>query len=103
MSETPLEMGTRVRNSLIDALASRTTVAMIVEGNDSIAAVRKLAGATSPDRAEPTTIRGMYSKDSYEIADKEARAVRNVVHASDSVDSAEKEISVWFKNDEISK
>jgi nucleoside-diphosphate kinase len=101
LKETPLEMGTRVRGNLINSLMGGPIVAMVVEGKDAISAVRKMAGATSPDRAEPSTIRGMYSKDSYEKADKEKRAVRNIVHASDSVETANREIGVWFKKEEL--
>ncbi len=100
LTETALEMGTRVRNMLIHTLTSGTIVAMVVEGDGVIAGVRKIAGATSPDRADPTSIRGMYSKDSYQKADKEKRSVRNIIHASDG-ETAKREIKVWFTDKEL--
>ncbi len=100
MKETPLQFGKRIRNALIEGLMEGPIVAMVVEGNDAIAKVRKIAGATSPDRAEKGTIRNMYSKDSYEKADKENRAVRNIIHASDGK-TATREIKVWFTSKEI--
>ncbi|MFI5412495.1 MAG: nucleoside-diphosphate kinase [Candidatus Micrarchaeales archaeon] len=101
VTETAFEMGVRVRNGLVKYLASAPIVAMVVEGNDAIATVRKLAGATSPDRAEKGTIRATFSNDSYAKADGEKRAIKNVVHASDAVATAEREISVWFTKKEI--
>jgi nucleoside-diphosphate kinase len=100
VKETPLEMGTRVRKLLITMLTSGPIVAMVVEGDNAIASVRKIIGATSPDRADRSTIRGMYSKDSYEKADAEGRSVRNIVHASDG-ETAKKEIGVWFTEQEL--
>lgn len=100
MRETPLQFGVRIRNALIRGLMEGPIVAMVVEGNGAIAKVRRIAGATSPNRAEKGTIRNMYSKDSYERADKEKRAVRNIVHASDGK-TASREIRVWFTNKEI--
>ncbi len=100
MTETPLELGTRIRNSLISGLMEGPIVAMVVEGDDAIARVRKIVGATSPDRAEEGTIRKMYSDDNYEKADKAGRAIRNIVHASDG-QTAGREISVWFSNSEL--
>ncbi|MCL4372269.1 nucleoside-diphosphate kinase [Candidatus Marsarchaeota archaeon] len=99
--ETPLQLGTRVRGWLVEALTSGPVVAMVIEGNDAVAAVRKLAGATAPNRADPSTIRGMYSTDSYDLSDSKKRVLKNVVHASDSVPNANKEISVWFGGKEI--
>ena len=99
--ETPIELGTRIRNWLVKALTSGPVVAMVIEGNDAIASVRKIAGATAPTRADPSTIRGSFSTDSYDFADSKRRVVRNILHASDSVPTAEREISVWFNKNEI--
>ena len=101
VKETALEMGTRVRNALMEELTRGPVVAIVVEGKNVISEIRKIAGATNPKKADPSTIRGMYSTDSYESADKEGRAVRNIVHASDSVESANREIGVWFDNQEL--
>lgn len=103
MTETPLQMGLRVRKTLMKFLTSGPIVAMVVEGNDAISEVRKMAGATSPSRADPKSIRGMYSNDSYDKADREKRALKNILHASDSVRTANRETKVWFAKREIVK
>ena len=100
--ETPLQLGERVRSWLIENLISGPVVAMVIAGNDAIASVRKIVGATAPNRADPYSIRGMYSTDSYDLADTRKRVVRTIVHASDSVPTAEREIKVWFTDNEIS-
>ena len=101
LKETPLELGTKIRGWLIEGIKEKPVIAMVLEGNDAISAVRKFAGATAPIMADPSTIRGMFSTDSYGIADIERRVVRSVIHASDGVKTAEREIAVWFENDEI--
>ena len=67
----------------------------IYEGEDAIGRVRRIAGATNPFEADPTTIRGAYGR----INQK--GVMENVIHSSDSAESAEKEIKNWFSPDEI--
>jgi nucleoside-diphosphate kinase len=78
-------------SSLISYITSGPVVAMVVEGKNAVKVVRKLVGATNPAEAEPGTIRGDFGLD----------LGRNVVHASDSIISAEREIRLFFKDDEI--
>lgn len=78
-------------SSLVSYITSAPVVAMVVEGNNAVKVVRKLVGATNPAEAEPGTIRGDLGMD----------LGRNVVHASDSVASAEREIKLFFKEEEI--
>jgi len=66
-------------------------VAMIVEGPEAIAVVRKLAGATNGRQAEPGTIRGDFS----------ASRQMNLIHASDGPESAEREMAIFFADAEI--
>jgi len=101
VTETPLEIGMRVRNTLIKYLTDEPVVAMVVEGNDAVFIVRKLIGSTEPKSAEPSSIRGEFSSDSYALADSQGRAVRNIVHASGEKKDAEREIPIWFTEDEI--
>lgn len=71
---------------------------MIVEYNgeqDIIEYTRKLVGKTNPCQAESGTIRAAYSQDNYEIAESKNRLVANVIHASDSHESAKREIDIW--------
>ena len=62
---------------------------------DIIAYSRALVGKTNPKDAAPDTIRGKYSHDDYDQAGKEWRLVNNVIHASDSKESAERELLIW--------
>lgn len=64
---------------------------MVWEGRNVIAGGRKLIGATNPDNAEPGSIRG----------DLCIQTGRNIIHGSDSKDSAEKEINLWFKKEDV--
>ncbi|GKQ42959.1 nucleoside-diphosphate kinase [Companilactobacillus sp. RD055328] len=66
-------------------------VAMVISGTNVIKAMRQMAGATMPDEALPGTIRGDFGRS------WNAGATKNVVHSSDSVESAEREIAIWFK------
>lgn len=102
MTETALEIGQRVRNALLEYLAGHATVAIVFEGNEAVSVVQKLTGATAPFKADPSTIRGTYSTDSYDMADTAKRAVKNIIHASDSVPNAQREIKVWFSDSELS-
>ena len=76
-------------------------VAMAVEGIHAIEIVRKMIGSTEPKKALPGTIRGDFAHHSYEWADKKGQAVKNLIHASDSPENAEKEIELWFDDNEI--
>lgn len=76
---------------LIRYIQSGPIVAMVVEGYNAVAGVRHLMGATDPDKAEVGTIR----------ADLAQVMEYNVVHGSDSVESAEREIAIYFNENEI--
>lgn len=73
-------------SELIDYITSTEVCALIIEGDNAIEEVRKLNGATDPKYADPTSIRGKYALSKSE----------NSVHASDSINSAEREIKIWF-------
>ena len=74
---------------LVDFITSAPLVAGIVEGESAIAAWRQLAGGTHPvEKATPGTIRGDFA----------LTVGENVVHGSDSPESAEREIAIWFPN-----
>ncbi|MDD3086398.1 MAG: nucleoside-diphosphate kinase [Patescibacteria group bacterium] len=98
---TPIEYGKRTRELLMDSLCDRPVLAMIWEGPHAVALGRKTAGSTNPLTADIGSIRGDYSSDSYEMSDETGRAIQSLVHASGSVEEAEREISIWFKPEEI--
>ncbi|WP_029088802.1 nucleoside-diphosphate kinase [Brevibacterium album] len=75
---------------LVDFMSSGPVLAVIAAGDGVIAGFRSLAGATDPTTAAPGTIRGDLGRDWGEKVQK------NIVHGSDSVESAEREIAIWF-------
>ena len=77
--------------SLVEYITSSPSLAMVIEGEEAITTIRKLVGATNPLEADLGTIRGDYGMDTG----------RNIIHASDSPTSAEREIGLFFKEDEI--
>lgn len=62
---------------------------------DIIAYSRELVGKTNPELADKETIRGAFSNDNYTKAEKDNRLVNNVIHASDSNESAIRELKIW--------
>ena len=74
-------------NDLVDFITSGPVVAMEVDGEDAVSEIRRIMGATSPSEVEPGTIR----------ADLATKLEENVVHGSDSEESAERELSLFFE------
>lgn len=72
---------------LIDAMSDKTAIIILIKGYDAINRVRSINGSTDPSKANPNTIRSMYGT-SYRY---------NCVHASDSLQSAKREIKLWFE------
>ena len=103
VKETEMAIGERVRGQLLKYLTEGPVVAMVLEGNDAIFITRKIVGGTEPRKADPSSLRGMYSSDSYESADKAKRAVKNLIHASEDTATANREISIWFKKNELNE
>jgi len=100
-TDDPNVIGGMVRGWLIEGLTSGPVVKMVVEGIHAVDMVRKLAGQTMPSAAEMGTIRGDYSVDSAAAANRDKRAVRNLLHASETPEEASHEIEYWFSPDEI--
>lgn len=90
------EIGKLVRGWLVDFMTSAPLVRMVVQGIHAVDMVRKIAGPTMPYLAEMGTIRGDFSADSPALANKERRAVMNLVHASETPEEAAHEIEHWF-------
>jgi nucleoside-diphosphate kinase len=76
---------------LVDFITSAPIVAMVIEGSDAIEGCRATIGATNPIKAATGSIRGDYGQ----------TIGRNLVHGSDSAESAKREIAIWFDADEI--
>lgn len=78
-------------NDLVTFMTSGPVLVQVLEGEDAVAVNRQVMGATDPRQASPGTIR----------ADFGTNVQRNAVHGSDSPENAQKEISFFFKNEEI--
>ncbi len=83
--------GKKFYNGLLEFITSAPVVAMIWEGDNVIEMTRTLVGATDPQKSAPGTMRG----------DLAVFTGKNIVHASDSLDSARREIDLFFEQDEI--
>ncbi|MGB5595705.1 MAG: nucleoside-diphosphate kinase [Crocosphaera sp.] len=76
---------------LVEFICSSPVVAMVWEGDGVVASARKLIGATNPLAAEPGTIRGDFG----------VSVGRNLIHGSDAIETAQREISLWFHEKEL--
>jgi nucleoside-diphosphate kinase len=102
--QSHLEMGKDIQRKNVNFLVEGPVIALVLRGNHAIEIVRKMIGNTEPRNALPGTIRADFiSTESYSLADSENRVIRNLVHASDSPKSAEREIELWFKKEEINE
>lgn len=71
---------------------------LVLEKDNAICDFRKILGTSDPSKSPNRTIRGDYCDDSYELAEKEKRSCRNIMHASDSYESYIKEFNIWLNN-----
>ncbi|MEX6014400.1 nucleoside-diphosphate kinase [Mammaliicoccus sciuri] len=78
-------------NDLVSFITSGPVFAMVVEGKNVVEVTRTLVGETNPTKAAPGTIRGDYGID----------LGRNIIHKTDSNESAEREIGLWFDQSEL--
>lgn len=95
--------GRAIIDTIIAYMTAAPVVAIVLEGNQSVAVITKIVGTTEPATSDVGTVRGDYTVDSYGHSSYENRAVRNLVHCSESPEEAEREIAVWFTEDEIMK
>ncbi|MGC8479080.1 MAG: nucleoside-diphosphate kinase [Candidatus Micrarchaeia archaeon] len=101
VTEKDIDIGKRIRSHLIKELTRSPIVAIVLEGNAANDVSRKIAGSTEPRKADPSTIRGSLSIDTYAAADAGKRPIRNIVHVSENKDAAEHEIKIWFSESEL--
>jgi nucleoside-diphosphate kinase len=96
-----VSIGKIVKGWLVTYFQESPVFMAVVEGYDCIEIVRKISGNTIPVLATPGTIRGDFSHDTIDLANEQNRPLRNIIHASDSVEDGEKEVSLWFKKEEL--
>ncbi len=94
--------GKEIFESVIDYIKGRyhtdRVMALVYHGEDAIQKVREIAGETNPEKASPISIRGKFGR-----IHSETKVFENVMHASDSPESAEKEIKLWFAPEELAE
>ncbi|MFA5103550.1 MAG: nucleoside-diphosphate kinase, partial [Candidatus Thermoplasmatota archaeon] len=93
--------GRAIIDTIVKYMTAAPVVGMVLEGNQAVTVVTKLVGTTEPSTSDVGTIRGDYTVDSYAHSSYENRAVRNLIHCSESPEEAEREIKVWFDESEI--
>lgn len=97
----PIEYGKDIIRQLVKFMTAGPVVMMVWEGNQAVAVVKKLVGETEPSSSDVGTIRGDLTIDSYAIAAVDDRAVRNLIHCSDSPEEAKREIALWIPSSEL--
>jgi nucleoside-diphosphate kinase len=93
--------GEETFNITLDLMLQGPVIAMVFEGVEAVALVRKLVGTTEPKSALPGTIRGDFSHMSFGFADGAKKGIPNLIHASGDPEEAEQEIGHWFSDDEL--
>lgn len=95
------EIGKIIRQWLVELITVSPVFVVVLEGPHAVELVRKICGHTLPLNAAPGTIRGDFSFDSSYLANTGKRAVKNLIHASGSIEEAKYEIPLWFSPSEI--
>ena len=82
-------------------MLSGPVIAIVLEGVEAVASVRKIVGDTEPKNAQPGTIRGDYAHVTIQHANDQDSALPNLIHASGNPDEAAAEVSLWFSESEL--
>lgn len=98
-----IEYGRDIIEGNVKFMTSGPVLAFVIEGAQSVGIVKKLVGGTEPLTSDVGTIRGDLTVDSYAHSSVSNRAVRNLIHCSDSPEEAQREIGVWFAPGELVK
>lgn len=94
------EKGLKIFESTLDYIQGKfhtdRVLALVYKGENAVDKVRELAGETNPEKASPISIRGKFGR-----IHSETQVFENVIHCSDSVENANREITLWFKPEEV--
>ncbi|MBC7512199.1 nucleoside-diphosphate kinase [Candidatus Saccharibacteria bacterium] len=93
--------GDKIFDITLQMMSAGPVIAMVFEGVEAVALVRKMVGATEPKSSAPGTIRGDFSHMSYGYADTKEKGIPNLLHASGDTAEAAKEIAHWFSDSEL--
>ncbi len=98
-----MEYGKDIIRTIVEYMTSGPVLGLVVEGLGAVTITTKLVGSTEPSTSDVGTIRGDFTIDTYSLSAIDNRAVRNLIHCSDSPREAEREIAIWFKPEELVK
>ncbi|NCN52699.1 nucleoside-diphosphate kinase [Candidatus Parcubacteria bacterium] len=101
VDKEPIEYGRDIIRTIVSYMTAAPVIGVVLEGNQAVGVVTKLVGTTEPSSSDVGTIRGDYTVDSYGHSSFENRAVRNLIHCSESPEEAEREIALWFTENEV--
>lgn len=93
--------GKSVFTALSKFMQQGPVIALVLEGGEAVANVRRLVGPTMPDQATPGSIRGDFAHHSKAFTEANHKAVANLVHASGNVEEAKYELELWFDESEL--
>ena len=93
--------GQKAFDVTLDFMMSGPVIAVVLEGVQAVALVRKMVGTTEPKDALPGTIRGDYAHISFDYANSKGTSVPNLIHASGDPEEAKQEIALWFSEAEL--
>lgn len=93
--------GEMVLKALLRFMTNGPVMALCLEGVNAVEGIRKIVGNTEPRQALPGTIRGDFAHVSFAYADKEKKAIENLIHASGTAEEAKQEVALWFKPEEL--
>jgi nucleoside-diphosphate kinase len=88
--------GEAIRNQLLEYITEGPVIAAVFEGVACVATIRKICGKTEPSSSPAGTIRGDFCHQNYEFCNDVGQSIRNLVHASATVEEAKNEVSLWF-------
>ena len=94
-------LGADVYNTTATFMQSGPVIAVVLQGVDAVAKVRKIIGVTVPTDAVPGTVRGDFAHQTRASSDASGKAVMNLVHASGNSEEAKYEVELWFTADEL--
>lgn len=98
---SPRELGLNTRRKLMEHITAGPLIATVFQGPHVIETIRKMRGTTNPVKADVGTIGFDYTLESYELADAGDWAIKNIIHTSDSPETAAEEIGIWFNKNEL--
>lgn len=97
----PISVGKKIVDGLIKDMQVSPIIAAVFEGHNAVKTVKRLTGPTNIDDAAPGTVRGDYSHDTFELANRSGRPNLTIIHATDDPAESQKEIDFWFSPNEM--